>query len=216
MEYKTSIKGLISFEFKSFIWRKLINPSPKYSKNINYLNLGCGPNYIEGYLNADFFPRLNPFKKGIKADWYLDLRFPINCKEEFFEGIFTEHTLEHLYPSDVKNLLNELYRVLKKDGTIRITVPSLESYVKFYNQELSEPHLSEMNKRFVSGCTAIRNLTQNFHHLSVWDFEELRRYLLEAGFKNIERKEFGSSTNPKLVLDQKSREYETLYIEAKK
>ena len=213
MEYKSSLKGLAFFELKSWLGRKFINSKPKLKSDENYLNLGCGNNYVEGYVNADFFYRFKFWKKDTrKLEWQLDLRYPLKCQNEVFDGIFTEH----LYPDDAKKLLQELYRVLKKDSIIRVTVPDIEKYVNFYSKKLNDLEIDAFNRRYPTGCSAIRNITQNYFHFSTWDFEELKRCLEEIGFKDIKKMEFGVSQDEKLNIDLKDRAWETVYVEAKK
>jgi predicted SAM-dependent methyltransferase len=216
MEYKTDLKGLFLFELKSWLGRNFISNKPKLKDEENYLNLGCGNNYVDGYINADFY-RFKFWKKYInKREWQLDLRDPLNCDDNIFDGIFTEHTLEHLYPDDVANLLAELYRVLKPDSIIRITVPDLEKYVGFYNKNYENIDVDKFKERYQTGCSAIRNTTQNYFHFSAWDFNELKKYLEDVGFKNVKRKEFSITQDSKLNLDLKDRSWETLYLEARK
>jgi len=215
MEYKSNVKGLFLFELKSWLGRGFIDNKPKLKSNENYLNLGCGSNVIDGYINADFFYRFKFWKKDEqKKQWQLDLRYPLNCDNDVFDGIFTEHTLEHLYPDDAANLLAELYRVLKPGSIIRITVPDIEKYVNFYNKKYDNIDMNEFKERYQTGCSAIRNTTQNYFHFSAWDFNELKKYLENAGFKNVQRKEFSITQDSKLNLDLKDRSWETLYVEA--
>jgi len=217
MEDKIELKELALFELKSWLGRKFINNSPKLNIKSNYLNLGCGNNLVKGYINADFFYRFKFWKKDIlKKEWQLDLRYPLACRDEVFDGIFTEHTFEHLYPSQVKLLLFELYRVLKKGSYIRMTVPDIEKYALFYNKSKGQYDEEEFKKRFDTGCSGIRSVTQNFFHFSTWDFEELKKYLKEVGFIDIEKKEFGQTSDKRLNLDIKERAWETLYVDAKK
>jgi len=216
VEYKSDLKGLALFELKSWLGRNFLTTKPKLYKSENYLNLGCGSNYIDGYINADFFYRPKFWKKNtLKREWQLDLRYKLNCKDEVFDGIFTEHTLEHLYPDDSKKLLQELFRVLKKGSIIRITVPDIEKYVNFYigNNNIN---LDEFSNRYKTGCSGIRNVTQNYFHFSAWDFEELKRYLEDVGFKDVQKMEFNQTKNEKLNLDIKERAWETIYVEARK
>ena len=215
MEYKTNLKGLFLFELKSWLGRKFIDNKPKLKDNKNYLNLGCGSNYVNGYINADFFYRF--WKKDIlKREWQLDLRYPFNCSDNVFDGIFTEHTLEHLYPDDAQRLLKEVYRILKPNSIVRITVPDLEQYIDFYNKNYNEINVEKFQTRYKTGCSGIRNITQNYFHFSAWDFEELKRYLEEVGFKDIQKMKYGITQAEKLNLDLKERAWETLYVEAKK
>tara|TARA_B100000900_G_C20591630_1_gene721845 strand:+ start:1192 stop:1356 length:165 start_codon:yes stop_codon:yes gene_type:complete len=52
MEYKSNLKGLAFFESLSLFGRLFINNKPKLKKDENYLNLGCGLNYVDGFVNA--------------------------------------------------------------------------------------------------------------------------------------------------------------------
>ena len=204
MEYKSEVKGLALFELKSWLGRKFINNKPKLHSGLNYLNLGCGQNYVDGYVNADFFYRFKFWKKDVlKREWQLDLRYPLNCNNEVFDGIFTEHTLEHLYPDDAKKLLMELYRVLKDGASIRITVPDIEKYVNYYIGKYENIDADNFKEKYKTGCSGIRNITQNYFHFSTWDFEELKRYLEDVGFKNIQQMAYEQTQDVKLNLDLK-------------
>jgi len=217
MEYKSDLKGLALFELKSWLGRNFTKSTPRLKEDKNYLNLGCGSNYVDGYVNADFFYRFKFWKKDTrKLEWQLDLRYKLNCENEVFDGIFTEHTLEHLYPDDAKKLLAELHRILKRDSILRITVPDIEKYVKFYNKNYDDYDSNSFKEKYKTGCSAIRNTTQNYFHCSIWDFEELKIYLEDIGFKDVVKQEFGTTQDKNLNLDSKERAWETLYVEARK
>ena len=205
------------FEFKSFLGRRFLKTTPALNSGKNYLNLGCGDNIVDGYINADFFYGYKFWKKRLfKKEWQLDLRYPLDCQNDVFDGVYTEHALEHLTPCQVKNLLRELYRVMKDQAVIRITVPDIQKYVNFYNGSRDSVNVEEFDKRFDSGCSAIHNVTQNHIHLSVWDYEELKNCLETAGFSNVREMSFGNSQDEKLKIDIETRSWETLYIEAVK
>lgn len=216
MEYKMKICDHLIFEIKSVLGRIFFNRMPKLKKNDNYLNFGCGDNVIDGFVNADFF-RCR-FWRNVKgqAIWQLDFRHPLNCPDNFFDGIYSEHTLEHLYPDDAHKVLKELYRVAKTGAYIRVTVPDLEKYVQYYRCEYDMIDVSEFKKRFSSGCSAIRNMTQNYFHLSAWNYEELKDALETAGFTDVQKMSYGDSRDVRLSVDLKDRQWETLYVEAKR
>lgn len=82
------------------------------------LNLGCGYNKIAGYVNVDHDPKCQP---DIVAD--LEERLPF--EDSSVDEIIMFHVLEHL-GQDVKTYFafwKELYRVLKPEGELKITVP---------------------------------------------------------------------------------------------
>ena len=214
MKFKSNLKELLIFELQSFIGRSFFNNKPKLFKDKNYLNLGCGGNLLDGFINADFFyktwKKSNPIRQ-----WMLDLRYDLDCGDETFDGIYTEHTLEHLTYDSVEKLLSELHRVLKRDAYIRITVPDCDKYVKFYIAENKSIN-NGFDGTFDSKCRAISNLTQNHGHLSVWCFEEMRDVLKKAGFKDVEEMSFQNTKDNMLNNDIEERAFETVYIEARK
>jgi ubiquinone/menaquinone biosynthesis C-methylase UbiE len=82
------------------------------------LNLGCGYNKLENYVNVDHDINCKP---DIVANLEELLPFADNSISE----IILNHVLEHL-GQDTKTYLNiwkEFYRILKNDGVIKIAVP---------------------------------------------------------------------------------------------
>lgn len=216
MIYKVSVWGTVLFETKSVLGRLLFPSQPRLLEGKNFLNLGCGAYPVPGYVNADFFSFRFWRKNYPVLQWQLDMRYPLKSKSAVFDGIFSEHVLEHIYPDDARRLLSELFRILKPGGVIRITVPDLAKYVRYYTGHLHEDEGLEFSKRFNTGCAAIRSLTQDFFHVALWDFSELRDALSKAGFRDVKERQFREGALPELLLDRPERKWETLYVEARK
>lgn len=211
--YLPNWKYLLRFEIISFIGRHFFQKKAPKLHEKNLLNLGCGDTYYEGWINADFF-RVRFWKKPIK-DWSLDLRYPLKCSDNFWDGVFTEHTLEHLHPLDDFNLMKELFRTLKPGCWIRICVPGLEQSLKeFYDDNLSENNLKGV--LYDTKAEAIWSLTQNWGHLSVWNADLMCALLKNAGFINAKEVSFRQGTDVTLLKDMEERRVESLYIEAQK
>lgn len=206
------------FELNSLIGRLFGNRKPPLKVGKNYLNLGAGPNKIENWINADFFPNLFPHFYRLRnffnpPYWMLDLRYPINCNNDVFDGIYCGHTLEHLTLKNACNLLKEVYRILKPGCWLRINVPDLEKYIRFYLGE----KVDEVFHNYSTGAEAIHDLTQEWGHLSVWDEILLTKKLQTIGFVNIKPVDFGrEGTDRNLIMEQEIRKWETLVIEAQK
>jgi predicted SAM-dependent methyltransferase len=202
-----TLTALLNFELRSLYGRTLQNRKPVLNRSgENLLHLGCGSNEIQGWINADFFS----LKR--KLDWMLDLRYPLNCDDNVWDGVFTEHTLEHLYPDQVASLLKELHRTMKPGAWIRISVPDLQKYVNYYCHKEVDVEFSQ----FRTGCEAIRTLTQDSIHLSVWDSQLLKKFLESAEFINVQKVSFGQGTDGLSIQDLESRAWESLYMEAQK
>ncbi|HEY9609034.1 class I SAM-dependent methyltransferase [Allocoleopsis sp.] len=211
-DYQLTFKSYIKFEAISLFGRLFLNnPPPIVNPDVKLLNLGCGKTIFEDWVNADFF-RIK-FWKDSKEIWRQDLRYPLKCPSHYWDGIFTEHVIEHLYPIDGFNLLKEILRTLKPKAWLRITVPDLKKYVDFYSGKNQE---KDFCQKWSTGAEAIGSLTQSWGHLSVWDSDLLGRTLQEVGFSNIREVGFSEGTDLRLIKDDPKRQWESLYMEAQK
>jgi len=82
------------------------------------LNLGCNINYLLGWINLDVNPQ-------VKADVYADLNDGLPFPSDYATEILLSHVIEHLSYKSGKRLVTEIYRVLQKNGTFRISTPNL-------------------------------------------------------------------------------------------
>lgn len=81
------------------------------------INLGCGDNLIEGYMNIDKYdPRAD-----IEMDM-ADLKLPSDSADEIVIYQALEHTPWH----QLNDILTNCYRTLKPGGKLIIEVPDLE------------------------------------------------------------------------------------------
>jgi len=94
------------------------------------LDVGCGNCKLKGAIGIDKSPG---------ADIRHDLnRFPYPVKSNSFDKIYSRHCLEHL--DYFEEVIEEFYRIVKKDGIIEIIVPFYASpganhptHKKFFN-----------------------------------------------------------------------------------
>lgn len=168
------------------------------------LNLGCGGNRYAGWCNADFYV-FNP--RAVPPDWMLDLRYPLHCPNDVWDGVFSEHALEHLYPVDAIRLVTEIFRTMKPGAVFRCVVPDLDKYLAFEGV---------FGEKWRSQAEAIWSLTSNWGHMSTWNAELLIRILQEAGFIDIQKCEFMQGRDERLLKDMPERAWESLYVEARK
>jgi predicted SAM-dependent methyltransferase len=178
------------------------------------LDLGVGANYKDGWTHVDFYSLRFKFWKKCpqhrKPEIETDLRYPLDCSSNVVDGVYSGHTLEHLYPKHAFQLLSEIFRVLKPKCWLRINVPDLKRAVDFYNGKISIPE-------YKFKAEAICNLTQNWGHHSVWDEELLSKALEITGFINIRKVEFlKEGTDKRLIKEEEVRRHETLILEAQK
>lgn len=78
------------------------------------LNLGCGNDYKEGYINIDQNDK-------VKCDKVVDLKGKLPYKSNVVDFILAKHIIEHI-PDTVK-FMNECHRVLKEGCMMYIETP---------------------------------------------------------------------------------------------
>ena len=103
------------------------------------LNIGCGFNKLDGYINVDQFPECAP-----DVLWNLE-ETPWPFAESSVDELVAHHGLEHL-GQETKvffAILKELYRLMRHGGLLEITVP--------------HPH----HPTFISDPTHVRAFTGN-------------------------------------------------------
>ncbi len=83
------------------------------------LNLGCGKDIKEGYINVDYINC-----RGIDKVYDLN-KTPYPFETNSFKEIFMQDILEHL--EDSLKVLKELHRISKPNGIIKIRVPHCKS-----------------------------------------------------------------------------------------
>ena len=150
--------------------------------------------------------------------------------DDSVDYVYSEHLFEHLTLSQAKNMLNECYRVMKKDGIIRIATPNLEFLVDLY----LHPD-KDINKRYIEWAAKEGRIpaepvyvVNRFHttwgHQIVYDFNTLAKLMEDFGFKDIRRCEMSKSNHPELcdieghfhVMPYDFCCLETMILEAKK
>src|ERR1035437_720851 len=92
---------------------------------IQLLNLGCGKRFHPDWINIDF---VSSSKDVIACNLLKGIPYESNT----FAVVYHSHVLEHFPKNEVNNFIAECFRVLKKDGIIRIAVPDFEALVKEY------------------------------------------------------------------------------------
>jgi len=99
----------------------------KLKKDGLYLNIGCGLHKIEGFRNMDVDLKLLPDVLGdVTRNPYKDSEVDL---------IICFHVLEHLNFLEVKEAFSELYRVIKPDCIVRISVPDTKLVLKLPMKE---------------------------------------------------------------------------------
>ena len=100
----------------------------KRIRNLQYLDIGCGRNVHEKFINLDYL-----WHARVDVCW--DVKQGIPFPKSSMKGIFVEHCLEHFSLPVAFALLNECLRVLAPGGRLRIIVPDAELYLERYHRQ---------------------------------------------------------------------------------
>ena len=87
------------------------------------VNLGCGNDLREGYINVDSSPAVNPDKV-----WNLE-ETPLPFEDDSIDEIVANHVMEHIH--NFIPLMHDIHRCCKPNATIRIRTPFYASWGQF-------------------------------------------------------------------------------------
>ncbi len=178
------------------------------------LNIGCGTDYKEGWINID-----NNSDENIeRLDLNWDLRYPLPFADNSVDFIFNEHFIEHLTVEESQLAIRDMMRTLKPGGVMRMAMPDLEGAVRYYmNVKIEDdPTIKEFKMFHIkTRAERLNNSFRSWGHKWLYDWEEFERRLGEAGCKQIKRCKLRKSKYPEL-RDLETRRQSDLIAEVTK
>lgn len=175
-------------------------------RSIDQLHLGCGPNVLPGWGNLDL--------AGGPGSYRYDLTQSLPKADSSVRYIYTEHFIEHLEREDGARLLRECRRVLTDDGVLRVSTPDLRFLVREYESgRLDE--WADMQWHPASSCRLLNESMRLWGHAFLYDEEELRQTLAEAGFGSVHRVAYRESRYEPLASLETRPFHHDLIVEAR-
>jgi len=140
------------------------------------LNLGCGENKMNDYINVDIRPEINP-----DIVWDLE-KFPYPWEDSSIDEIYASNVIEH-FPYQIQDtILEEWHRILKSGGKLIIICPDIERLFNIYisSNESGGPfgHPHAFLEHFIFGG---QNHDNDFHK-SGYTLSLMKYRLTKAGF----------------------------------
>ncbi len=141
--------------------------------SLNKLEIASGEKPKEGYLHFDIrrIPQVDVVGDAKKLPF----------KSNSFQEVYSRFFLEHLPRNDAIISLKEMHRVLKKKGKVELIVPNLKFFSKLFCCGNSQEREWALKK--IYGFDRFKE----DHHLFGYDFLEMKRALIEAGFIRIKQ-----------------------------
>ena len=138
------------------------------------MNLGAGPDKINGVLSVDINPKWKP-------DILDDIRTLKKVKDNSVDEFFATNVLEHIAQCEVKQILKLWYNKLKDNGKILILVPNLKIFCTLWVNGYIEEEWG-----FKALYSSHKSLDTAEHHKSGYSRKYLTKLLFEAGFKCVD------------------------------
>lgn len=160
------------------------------------LQIGAWRFPLAGWLNSDL----------VTSTIHLDLTRPLPLPDDSFAYVFGEHVIEHLSERDGVKLLQEIRRVLRPGGVLRLTTPDLKKIIALYQDNNDAITWSEYRRYFGEAtwpqerpCQVFNTYLRHWGHKYIYDEEDLTAKLLESRFGLVERYESGQSRHAALT-----------------
>lgn len=177
------------------------------SANMSRLNWGCGDWVVPGWVNADL--------KGGEGVVASDIREGLPFKDEAFDYAVSIHALPELPYEELVPALQELRRVVRVGGTLRLSLPDMNRSLDAYRRGDRDYFLiPDEEMRTLGGKLAVQLVWYGYSR-SVFVPEFIEELLLKAGFTPVHHVGYREtrSGHPEIVaLD--NREAESLFVEA--
>lgn len=180
--------------FASFLISKVASSS----NNIK-LHLGCGGNFLNEWINTDYYP-------WSRHAYHLNLKKKFPLPDNKVNFIFCEHVLEHFTLEEGLYICSESYRVLKNGGVFRLSIPHLgfinrliddkesdyvNEYIDYAYTRFGEDKFENKLKRDV----VINNYFYLWGHKFIYSKEGIEGLLGKVGFHDIKEVEVGCSNH---------------------
>ncbi len=193
-ELKTEIQIVLAK-----IKRQFARPSLPNTKDCGVnLHLGCGTIDYPHFINIDGLP-----EKHIHYVRAINDLAPF--KDNSVDLIYASHCLEHFPHSHITTVLNEWFRVLKKDGILRLAVPDFHCLVNIYQENNQDIQI--IQGMLMGG----QDYKYNFH-MTIFNYMNLETLLKKVGFKLVRKwqpetnklTDFEDCSKIEIILNQKS------------
>jgi predicted SAM-dependent methyltransferase len=205
------------------------------SLGLKGLHCGSGANLKAACLNTDSMTLADQRGHTTKAGticlvddsfFYLqyDATKPFPIGNQAFYWIYSEHFIEHIPQQVAVAWFKEMRRLLLPTGTMRVSTPDLEKYIRGYldpESKFFKEHIQRLNGMGVQNVPnrpawLVNQIFRLWGHQHIYDFEELKFTAGLAGFptERARKCEFRSGSLPELAeLDREIRNDESLYVE---
>ena len=175
---------------------------------VRRLNWGCGSWGEPGWINSDI-------KEGPGVDISCDIRNGLPLESDSIDYVVSIHALPEAPYPDLISILQELRRVLKPNGVLRLSLPDLEKGIEAYLRQDRDYFLIPDEEVTSIGGKLIVQLIWYGYSRTLFTYDFIEEMLLKAEFKNVSRCSYKQTTSRFMdILELDNRERESLFVEA--
>jgi SAM-dependent methyltransferase len=180
------------------------------STGIRRLNWGCGSTREPGWINSDQ-------KAGPGIDISCDIRKGLPLEAHSIDYAVAIHALPEVPYSEIVPVLQELRRVLKPGGVLRLSLPDLEKGIAAYQRGDRDYFLIPDDEvQSLSGKLIVQLIWYGYSR-TLFTSDFIEELLLKAGFRTVNRCRFQETKSPHAgIVELDNREAESLFVEAVK
>jgi predicted SAM-dependent methyltransferase len=156
------------------------------------VQLGCGPNRMEGWINSDMLYDRLPFQQHNPIEDLIDFPIDITKRLPFadhsLDAIYAEELIEHVDLNSARIFFKDAKRVLKPTGVLRMTTPDIKKVCRMYLGEMDGFDLEDHKPYWLEEEWGheiwINGMFRYWGHQFLWSVETMRRELIDAGFND--------------------------------
>ena len=175
---------------------------------IKRLNWGCGTNPMRGWINSDQ-------KVGPGIDLSCDIRNGLPLESNSIDYIVSIHALEEVPYPDLLPVLRELRRVLKPNGTLRLSLPDLDKGIQAYLRGDRDYFLIPDDEVTSIGGKLIVQLIWYGYSRTLFTYDFIEELLQKAGFQYVSQCRHKETRSPYAdIVELDNREGESLFVES--
>ena len=181
------LKALRATIHRTFARRAARGTVEQYLRGGDFLRLlqvGCGPHRLDGWLNSDLLH--NP-----RRDLFLDISELLPFPDASLDAIYASEVIEHVSRDVANAFFRAACRVLRLDGTLRITTPDLTEICRLYLGLHPDATIDQFGSVWRGGVYSpeawVNGQFRGHGHQFIWSYDCLRDALQGAGFASIDR-----------------------------
>lgn len=175
------------------------------------LNWGCGASGEPGWINSDL-------KDGPGIQISADIRDGLPLDDNSLDYAVSIHALPMISYPDLVPVLQELRRMLKPGGVLRLTLPDVDRTIQAYLRHDREYFLVPDDEVDCYGGKFIVHLLWYGYTVTLFTADFIEELLGKAGFHHVSHCAYRQTASEHApgILELDNREAESLFVEAVK